>query len=147
MFLAYPFIPRLIMYLLANLSLTAALSVRAFPSEHFLSGIPGWIVHARPNITKAGRMWYVRLSKLAIILVTWGLFGRFEVKCQSIHAVAQAGWFGAVVKHVTQVPTAHVAQDFGTCHAQLTIYFFIDVFRIKGLVETWPARTRFELGL
>ncbi len=64
------------------------LASRPLLAGHCMRGIPCGIFHAGPNITKAERMWYVRLSKLAIIIVSLGLFGWLEIKCQTVHAVA-----------------------------------------------------------
>ena len=47
------------------------------------------------------------------------LIRRLEIKRQSVHAVAQTGWLGAVVKNVTQMSPAYFAQDFGTGHTPL----------------------------
>ena len=69
----------------------------------------------------------------------------FEIERRAIHAIAEAGWSGTVVEHVTKMRTARRAQCFGADHAVGTVDLGGD--RVVGhrIEEARPSRAAVEL--
>src|SRR4051794_12013288 len=65
---------------------------------------------------------------------------------QTIHAVAQAGWLGAVVKHMTEMAAAAPAMNFGPQHSKHAVFCFAHGI-FERSVKTRPTSATFELRL
>jgi hypothetical protein len=78
----------------------------------------------------------------------YGLFlRRDELQGRRVHAVAQAGRFGAVVEDVTEVSVAPGADGFDAGHAVAGVPVFDDGLLVHRLPEGRPARAAVELGV
>ena len=74
------------------------------------------------------------------------LDGLCESQSDRIHAIAQAGGPGAIVKNVSAVSLASPARYGGPCHPVADIYTLDDVFLRYRRPEARPAGAGFELG-
>ena len=70
-----------------------------------------------------------------------------ESHCGGVHAVAQAGGLGAIVKDVAQVGLAFGAGNLVTDHAQASVGGGADIFFGDGRPETGPAGAGIKLGV
>src|ERR1700732_5164208 len=76
-----------------------------------------------------------------------GLCARNKAKRQRVHAVAQTGRLGAVVKEVSEMSVAKDASHFVAAHSKTQINFSSNVFFGNGRPETRPARAGVEFRL
>jgi hypothetical protein len=67
-----------------------------------------------------------------------------EAQRGGIHAVAEVGWFGAVVEDMAEVGIAFGAGNRGADHAEGCVADFGYVFAGDGCPEAGPSCTRFE---
>jgi len=67
---------------------------------------------------------------------------RFKNERCGVDAVAEAAWFRAVGKNMTQMATAIVAVNFGSGHSMTHIDCLANDLRISRFEETGPAGTR-----
>jgi hypothetical protein len=63
-----------------------------------------------------------------------------EIERGRIHAVAQPGWRGTILKHMSQMRVALGAADFGPHHAVFRIAVLGHAAALHWLVEARPAR-------
>ena len=70
-----------------------------------------------------------------------------KIEGGAVHAVALASWFWAIGEDVPQVRITFCAADFRTLHAVASVDMFCYVFRVRGIVKAWPARSGIVLGL
>src|SRR5689334_19153953 len=68
-----------------------------------------------------------------------------ELQRNRIEAVALVRRRRPIGENVTEMPVAACAANFGAHHSMTLIHDFRDVRRIERLIETRPARARFEL--
>ena len=68
-----------------------------------------------------------------------------EIKSSRIHAVTLTGWFGSVVKYVTEMRVTDSTQYLRAAHEQGVILLTLDIFFANGSVETRPTGTGIEL--
>src|SRR3569832_1185661 len=73
------------------------------------------------------------------------LFFLERQRCR-VDAVAQTGGGGPVWKIVPEMRSATTAQRLGTYHAVAGVGFFGHRVGVQGLIKTWPAGARVELG-
>src|SRR5438445_13185776 len=72
---------------------------------------------------------------------------RVQLDRGAVDAVAQAGWLGAVVKDVAQVPAAIRARDLGPDHEVRVVRRLLDGSSLRRGVEARPATVGIELRL
>ena len=70
-----------------------------------------------------------------------------KIQCSRIHAIAFAGWRGAVIEDVAKMGSAPGAQDFGALHPAGSIDTGPDVKRGYRSGEARPAGTGIEFIL
>ena len=73
--------------------------------------------------------------------------GGLEGHGNSVHAVAQACYLGAVVEHVAEMPAATAAMDLYADHAESRVPRRTYNLFVQWRPETWPAGAALELGL
>lgn len=73
-------------------------------------------------------------------------FGLHKEECGRVHAVAQAGRFGAIVEYMTQVGAATAAIHFGAHHAVTFVFRFFYIVFFDRLPETGPAGAAVKFG-
>jgi len=69
-----------------------------------------------------------------------------EAEGGGVHAVAEASWFGTVVKHVAEVGVAFGAGDRGAEHAESGVTDLGYVFFGYGSPEAGPSGTGVKFG-
>src|SRR5689334_8637926 len=67
-----------------------------------------------------------------------------ELQSNPVHAVAQAGWSGAIREDVAQVPAAACAVDLGPVHEETAIDRGLDRL-VEWSPEAWPPGAALEL--
>jgi hypothetical protein len=72
----------------------------------------------------------------------FGFFFRHEVEGGRVHAVAQAGGFGAVVEDVAEVGVAFAAEDFGSGHEPALVGLLGDGVRVDAGPRRRASRCR-----
>ena len=73
--------------------------------------------------------------------------GFVELHGGGVHAVAEAGGFGAVVEDMAEVGIAERARDGGAAHADAVVGGVMDILFGDWLPEAWPAGARVKFGL
>lgn len=71
----------------------------------------------------------------------------FKIQRRTVYTVPQARFGGAIVKHVPQMATALLAEDFGAHHAVAVVHAFNHVGIFALSVKTWPSTMGVKLSV